>query len=221
MADKKEIVSLIDKYVTTPEGMKPEKLHIFFDKKTRTHVDQYQTALLVARNIPFNIQTITVSDPLVLVTANVFRIKDGEQARRQAMQYYEKWTNDALKHAWTMAVLTDNEFEGEPMDWDDDPMPPPGVPIIPEPKLNLQNPTERRLKQIVDLIDQSRELQLEVQTAVNNALVELVNDDEDVDPDEKTGFQPEPTDSGVHDEVSSDNNNHRTRPRKSAKADKV
>src|SRR5690348_11695776 len=150
---EKEIVSLIDKYVTTPEGMKPEKLHILFDKKTRTHVDQYHTALLVARNIPFNVHTITVSDPLVLVTANVFRIKDGETARRQAMQYYEKWTNDALKHAWTMAVLTDNDFDFEPVDWDDDPPPPPGVPIVPEPKLNLNNPTERRLKQIVDLID--------------------------------------------------------------------
>lgn len=198
------LTSIIDQIVPAPEGMSPTQLHILFDKKTRGYAEQYETALKISRNIPFNPQQIAVTDPLVLIIANVFSITDGQQAIRQAVQYYEKWALDCIKHGWMLALLSDNTFYNQPSEWEAPDAPPPGIPIIPEPKYNLSNPTEARLKQIVDYLSIDTDFQQTVMTTVNNAMVKLVNEVEEVDP--VTTFHTEPTDTDLHGEVSPANN---------------
>lgn len=198
------LTSIIDQIIPAPDGMSPTQIHILFDKKTRNYADQYTTALKVARGIPFNPQALSVSDPLVLIVANVFRITDGQQAIQQAIQYYEMWSVEAQKHGWTLAILADNTFTTSPKPYEPKDSPPPGIPIIPEPKLNLSNPTEARLKQIIDYLEIDSDFQQKVMTTVNDAMVRLVNEVEEVDP--ATNFQPESTDTDLHGEVSADDN---------------
>lgn len=198
------IVSIIDQIIDAPEGMSPSKLHLLFDKKTRGYAEQYTTALQIARGIPFNPQAIPVTDPMVLVIANVYRITDGQQAINQAIQHYQKWMMDATKHGWMLALLSDNDFRNEPTAWDAPEPPPPGIPVVPEPKPNLLNPTERRLKQIIDYLSIDQDFQQTVMTTVNDAMVRLVNEVEEVDP--VTTFQPDAVDTDLHGETSATDN---------------
>ena len=198
------ITSIIDQIIPAPEGMSPTQLHILFDKKTRSYAEQYETALKVARNLPFNPQQIAVTDPLVLIVASVFRMTDGQQAIRQAIQYYEKWSVDAMKHGWMLALMADNTFTNPPAPYTAPEPPPPGIPVVPEPKYNISNPTEARLKQIIDYLEVDSTFQETVMTTVNNAMVKLVNEVEETDP--VTNFQPEPVSADLHGEVSADDN---------------
>lgn len=207
-----ELTSIIDRIIDAPEGLVPSKLHVLFDKKTRGYADQYETALQVARNIPFDSSKLSVTDPLVMIVANVFRITDGQQALVQAQQYYNKWALDAKKHGWMLALLADNDFVGEPEPYPAPDAPPPGIPIIPEPKYNILNPTERRLKQMIDYLDSDDNFQQTVMTAVNDAMVKLVNEVEETDP--VTTFHVEPTSSDLHGETSANDNPNSTKSRR-------
>jgi hypothetical protein len=199
-----ERTNLIDEWIDSPEGVLPEKIHIFFDKSTRDYADQYTSALHVARNIPFNISTIPVTDPLSLVVANVFNIKEGNVATQKARAYYERWAYDALKHGWVLALLENNEFTNTPEPYDESKLPR-GIPVLPEPKYDLSNPTEYRLKQIFDWLASDINLQMTVMTTINNAFAKLVSETEAEETDKRTGFQPEPANSDVHAEIITDN----------------
>lgn len=215
---QKEMTYLFDFEIDAPEGANPSKIRLLFDKKTRVYSEQYHDALKIARGIPMQISTIPVTDPLVLIMANVYRIKDGDKARLLAMQQYERWSYEALKHAWMMAILSTNTFTEPPKEWEEDEPPPPGIPVIPEPKFDISNPTEYRLKQIVDYLNVSQDFQLAVMSRVNDSMVALVNEADETD--ERTGFQPNSTNPVVHTQAESDNDNDSAKPnrRKTNKA---
>lgn len=199
MADVIERKSIIDEYIPSPEGSSPEQIHVLFDRRTRDYADQYHTALRVSRGLPFLPEEISITDPLVLVLINIFHLTDGQRALRTARSYYDKWNRDAKMHGFMLALLADNQFYGEPKEWSTESDTPPGIPTIPEPKYDLNNPTERRLKQIIDFLSADDTFQFTVMNRVNDAMVNLVNE---VEKDPVTGFQSGTTDSNLHGAVS-------------------
>ena len=215
MAEQTEIKTIIDDWVDTPEGTVPTKIHILFDKNTREFAEQYTSALHISRNIPFNLSTIPMTDPLALLISNLFRLTDGAEAIQKARGYYEQWAYEATKHGWILALLEDNEFINKPEDYGVE-RKPRGIPTIPEPKQQLSNPVEYRLKQIFDLLSIDVALQMTVMNTINNAFAKLVQEVEETD--NRTGFQSEPTGADVHDETSSNSNNDGDKPVKRSKA---
>ncbi len=198
MPKTKEIKSIIDEYIDAPEGASPPQLHVLFDSRTRDYADQYHTALRVSRGLPFLPEEISITDPLVLVVINIFHLTDSNRALRMARQYYDKWNRDAKMHSFMLALLSDNTFFTEPTEWDTDNDIPPGIPYIPEPKYDLANQTEKRLKQIVDYLSINDEFQLSVMKRVNDAMVNLVNE---VEKDTVTGFQSGAVSPDLHGEA--------------------
>jgi len=201
MAEQVENTKLIDEWVEMPEGSTPAKIHIVFNRDTRDWADQYTSALHISRDIPFNLSTIPVTNPLALIISRMFHITDGNVAVQQAKGYYESWAYDALKHGWILALLEDNDFFSQPEPYEEERQPR-GLPMIPKPKYDLNNPVEKRLKQIFDTIAVDTNVQVEVMTKINNAFVKLVQEVEEVD--DRTGFPADGTDSDVHAEVSPD-----------------
>jgi hypothetical protein len=197
---KPEVTKIVDEWVDAPEGMFPPRLHILFDKDTRDFADQYVSALHTSRNIPFNINSIPVTDRIALLVANVFRIQDGNEVIRKAVSYYEKWAYEAQKHGWILALLENNEFTNVPTPYEPQRVPR-GITIIPDPVHDLNNQTEYRLKQIMDYLDSDPMLQQQVMSRINDAFAKLVSEVGDGDKDSRTGFPPESTGGDVHGKV--------------------
>ena len=213
MANKKtpnQIEYLVNEYVDT-NVEEPEKLHILFDKNTRTAVDQYDMALKVARGIPFNTESVSITDPLSLIIAKQYAEQDGNKVVRMAAQHYEKWAYDVQQHSWLLGLLVDNEFINIPEPWEVSKAPP-GLPEIPEPSLNLSHPLEYRLKQIIDFLGSDMMLQSRVMTIINNSMAKIVADVEGVT--DTAGFQPVSANDDIPAQTSADDNNTRKRTKR-------
>lgn len=176
MSKPQKLESLFDVYIDAPEGCVPEKLHILLNSKFKSIADQYKNALFMARGIPFSQSLITLADPVALTYSKLLVDEipdDKERAARaitMAMSTYERWADEAEKESWSLAMLTDNVFSNAPL-----PYPPQeeGLPgLLPElnPVRNLQNRTERRLKQILDYLDTDITFRMEVEAAINGQI---------------------------------------------------
>lgn len=209
-----ENTAIIDEWVDAPEGSKPEKLHILFNANAREFADQYSSVLHISRQIPFNISAVPMSDPLCLIIARLYNLTEGDKARQIAISHYEKWSYDAQRHAWILALLEDNEFVNTPTPYMNTGKTPRGVIGIPEPAHDLSNTVEYRLKQIMDYLATNVDFQLRVMSAINSALAKLVNEAEETDT--RTGFQPVTVDGNVHAADVAVSSNNRVRPTKRA-----
>ena len=173
--DKPARATIVDKYIDTPEGIDgPEKIHILLDSRTMKIAGQYQDALFVARGVPFNLATVSISDPLALLIASQNPKLKGNDVVRQAQAWYEQWQQAAEQDSWALALLADNKLTNEPTPYVDDDDPIPGLPFIPEPKRDLDNPVEYRLKQVMDLADSTIEFSQQFYSAINEAFTEAI-----------------------------------------------
>lgn len=180
--------TLVDAWVDTPEGTTPEKIHILLNRKVVNFAEQYKRALINVRSIPPNRSTVTAADPIALVyMQNGYK---AEEAIRAAIGTYEQWENEADQEAWILALTFDNVFTAEPEPYDpDDSDKPPGVLSFDAPR-NLNNGTERRLKQIMDIANSDFEFGRRFMSEINEAIAKAIQLGSETD---VAGFRPAKT----------------------------
>jgi hypothetical protein len=195
---------LIDLWMTVPNEDAPgypDKLHLLFNRDAVEFSTQYRDALYVARGIPFSTDNITPADIMSLVVASTAGKKiamKSEEAVRRAKQIYERWAEQAERDSWTLAILYDNEFDFQPKPFSDvKPKVAPGLPMLPEPKRDLADPVEFRLKQINDLVNVTYDFRLLVERTINDCLTKLAQFGEAVKEVDPMGFRPTTVDTAV------------------------
>lgn len=181
------------------EGL-PETLHVMFDRNAVEYSEQYRDALYVSRGLPFNVEEVGPTDILTILVANTMGAKgalSSNDAVRRAQGHYKRWIDAADKDAWTLAILYDNVFTHQPTSYPEPAKPPPGITAVPEPKRDLKDPVEFRLKQIVDLFNVSREFRTLVERTINDVLTKMAQYGEAVKQKDSFRIQQGATDSSV------------------------
>lgn len=200
---------LFDVTLNAPDNLKPEQVRIVLDSKTRNYQEQYADQLHLSRNVPFNVNALTVADVLVVYFLQKPHIRSAEQpatiAMMAARQTYEQWANDIQQESWVMALLAHNEFQTDPTPYEDDDVAP-GLEKPIKPTRNLLNPVERRLKQIYDLLGADAAFSVEVQNAINAAFAEVLTREGRDEIDPETGFQLSGTGGDTPKEAKPDDN---------------
>lgn len=142
------------------------KIHLKIDVATIQDIlGKYHDALIMSRGIPFDRDSISPTDNLVMFIAGKYTWLKPEDCVRTAKSHYEKLNQDAYREAMILAVIAskDNVFTIIPTDYERESeaeedqlpgMPPP----LPEPKKDLKNPVEYRLKQFMDTIISANDL---------------------------------------------------------------
>lgn len=172
--------NLLDVFVDAPEGATPAKLHIVLNKKFKGYADQYKNALFLARGIPFSQSTVAMTDPLAMIYSRSLETEEPDDKKRaqraiqMAIGTYNRWAEKAEEEAWTLAMLTDNIFTGDPEPYEDESESLPG--LMPEinPTRNLNNQTEKRLKLILDYLNIDIMFRVEVEQVINGAIAEAI-----------------------------------------------
>lgn len=172
---------LIDKWIEAPEGSVPAKLHLKLDVNFKKNADRYQNAIMVARGIPFDRSNLTMMDWVSITYAKRMEaeIPDDKARAQKAIQMaaatYDRWEQKAEEEAWTLAMLVDgNSFSVDPLPYDEDDDTLPGIEPELNPQRDLNNPTERRIKQILDFMNQDPMFRITVQTEINGAIAEAI-----------------------------------------------
>jgi len=202
IADSKDTTLIdINLEVSPPTKGLPEKLHVMFDRNAVEYSEQYRDALYVSRGLPFNVEEVGPTDILTILVANTMGAKgalSSNDAVRRAQGHYKRWMDAADKDAWTLAILYNNTFDHQPTSYPEPAAPPPGIAAIPEPKRDLKDPVEFRLKQIVDVFNVSREFRTLVEKTINDVLTKMAQYGEAVKQADSFRVQSGSTDSTVH-----------------------
>lgn len=141
---------MVDKTIMTPKG----EVRIYLDAETmRENVDNYYDKLRSARRIPFDLSDMSPLDPAIVEASAKYDYMEPAQVLETVRQHYEVIGRKALKDAWIIAATK----ETKNLRFEPDPYAPPEAPTddwdihLSEPEINLLNPVERRLKQIMDM----------------------------------------------------------------------
>lgn len=189
-----KFTNVVDVTIDTPEGAYPPKIRLLLNRNVIKMAEQYKDALFVSRHIPFNMNAIPISDPIAMIVGTQYHIS-GNEAVMQAQNWYSEWAAEAEREAYTLAMLADpmNVFTNEPLPYPPQENPPPGIPFIPKPQRNLSIPVERRLKQIIDILNLDPMFESKVMSAINNAFLEAAR----LAVTDAAGFRSGSTDSDV------------------------
>lgn len=179
--------ALFDVSVDAPKDSGIEKVRILADAQSVEYITQYQDALYVSRGIPFDIDSISIGNPLALIIANQNKEKamKGVEALRRAKSWYNSWADEARKEAVILGLLADNEFTKEPTPYVERKTAP-GIQVIPTPTYDINDPVEYRLKQIKDVLASDVDFQVRLMTQISNAIGSLAQMSGDTD---DAGFQ--------------------------------
>lgn len=201
IADTKDTTLIdINLEVTPKTDGFPEILHVLFDRNAVEYSEQYRDALYVSRGLPFSVDEVGPTDIMTILVANTMGAKgalSSNDAVRRAQGHYKRWIDAADKDAWTLAILYDNTFTHQPTSYPEPAKPPPGIAAVPEPKRDLKDPVEFRLKQIVDLFNVSREFRTLVEKTINDVLTKMAQYGEAVKQKDSFRVQPGTTDSEI------------------------
>lgn len=148
---------LIDKVIETSKG----ELRILIDYEFfLTDLEKYSDRLRIARAIPFDLDNISPSDPAIMAASKIMDWTDDTVAIVESVKrHYAGLDAQARKDAMVLAATRKNsifEFEPKPYDpvrvqeeeWEVS---------LPVSERNLNDPIERRLKQIFDLLSESQD----------------------------------------------------------------
>jgi hypothetical protein len=159
-----------------------------------TDVRNYTMKLQQARGIPMNLEAIAPNDPVVqFITKNMPWVP-ADRVIHTAIEHYEMVMREVEADAGlvTMTLTSDKScWERVPTPYD-----PPikdefaieGDIDIPEPERDLRHPTERRVKQIRDIMIDNPASFMDMQEAISTALI-LVQRNAGAETDDD-GFRP-------------------------------
>ncbi len=216
--------AVIDVKVSLPEDSKHlingGHLLLYFDIDTRTMIRDIAAELLMSRNLPVEVDSIGIDDPLVLWLGTRRQAEfseDGTDAILAARHIYRTRIEDCNREAIIIALTAYTEIVGQfddggklivPRPYEKDKAPLSGKKRsvflasvqkreddIPPVRRNLKNPYEARLKWVDDILsDVGLEFYINATRAINTAVMEILSDLEEKD---KSGFQPETADRAL------------------------
>lgn len=158
-------------------------IHVFADE-LMGDISRYQDMLRTARGIPFDLSTVSSADPLALLASQNMDWATPEEIVEATRQHYEKLVNDARNHAILLALTKKTpKYTFVPEPWVEEPIGEDWEFSLPTPVLNLNNPLERRLRQITMMMDSSVEVRLELAKAMNVMFVEAERRSRELDDD--------------------------------------
>lgn len=185
---------VFSKEFETPSGV----LRIVIDVSRITNdVQNYTMKLQQARGIPMNLEAISPTDTVVQFIAKNMPWIPADRVMRTAIEHYESLMRDVTSNAGLIAMTLKSDktcWDRIPAEYDkpkrdefaiDDDV------DIPEPERDLRHPAERRLKQIMDLMIENPGSFIDIQEAINTALI-LVQRGVGAETDDD-GFQPAST----------------------------
>lgn len=199
---------LLDKIFETELGA----LRILVDfEYVLEDISKYTDRLIMARNLPFDVDNLSPADPMLVTASQLMSWNtDANQVFIAVKQHYENLLKRAQSDATVLAMTKTNKFEFEPQpyppesesagDWDIS---------LPNPVRNLNNPIEKRLKQVYDMITSDSSVQHEFLNALNVIVIEADRRSQKVDDD---GFQSR----RINGTSSKKNGSHRLQPKVSS-----
>lgn len=166
-------------------------------------IENYTNKFMMIRDVPFDTVNIAPSDPLLLYAAAQFKwITDNNEIVRLVRSHYEMRANKAREGAAVLAITRSNPAFGfdptpypeeEKDEWDNS--------ELPVPPINLNNPVERRLKQVYDLISSDVTVFSEFQNAMQTIFIEASRRAQERDED---GFRTRRSNRTVSKKTSAD-----------------
>lgn len=162
---------LYDETFETPKG----SVRVAVDfSRILDDVQGYTDKLMLARSIPFDTDNLSPADPMVIIaSAGMPWITDSMEVVNTARRHYDLHAGKARMDAVVLASTRLNPayaFDPDPYpeieqgdEWDFS---------LPEPKKNLLNPVERRLKQIYDILTSDAEVVARFYAAMQTVFVE-------------------------------------------------
>lgn len=198
---------LVDKIVEVGK----HKVHLYGSVEDLSEIIQaYQNALLDARGVPLQAAGYDQSsDPYVTWLIHNRRdiyvdpftgedYPDGPQRiHRAVVRYYERVHNDAFTDAGILAVCAKTpqlDFDPKPYEKEESPTLP-GLVKEPEIRKNIAHPVERRLKQLLDLLEEDPAVFFEASRVFSTIALNLRMR---LEGRTSEGFQPEPTDGSAN-----------------------
>lgn len=157
-------------------------------------IQNYTMKLLQARDIPMNLESLPPNDKVVQFITNNMPWVPADRVMRTAEAHYEGLMREVDGNAGLIALTLTSDvtlWNVDPEPYDEpknDPYAIEGDREIPEPEKNLLHPTERRLKQILDAMVSNPKSFIDMQDAINTALI-LVQRGVGAETDDD-GFQP-------------------------------
>lgn len=153
-----------------------------------TDQQDYFAKLLESRRLPRDPDSIAPDDPLipiVLKLPHIAAMPDKTRAEQDAKSravlselatHYNKHIRQAESDAIMLAITMENEFVDPPTPYEDS-MPTnrkrPGLVDLPEPKRDLNNPVEARLKQLLDALAKSPRALQQLQEATTFMAIDI------------------------------------------------
>jgi hypothetical protein len=156
------------------------------------NIESYHQKLLHSRGVPMNLETINPKDPRLTVVAKLPWLKSPRDQKAYLTNYYEVEHTKAQREAALLAMFANqqNVLTFEPAPYPLDAVLPGMEDELPSIRRNLAIPLERRLKQIMDLIEDP-EVYARVM-AMMERIVASIEGGGDTETDED-GFQPSAT----------------------------
>lgn len=138
-------------------------------------VSDYQAKLMQARRIPMNQEAISPADPLVkFVTEHMTWVPETDVIWT-ASQRYAELANQAYGHAAVLAItaVPENNWEFDPAPYEQEAKGYmiPGDVEFPEITYNLRHPLERRLKQLMDMMETNLLVRRQIEETMTNTLI--------------------------------------------------
>lgn len=175
-----------DRIISTPKG----DVHLLIDRNDMLeYSNRYYDKLRMGRGIPFDLGTISSNDPMKIYMATHMPWATPMEVIATVNGYYEKLDSDARRMsyilAWTRHTHIPKSLQPEPYEpdasrdeWD--------TTDLPEIAINLLNPIERRLKQIMDMIASNQDTATEFFQIMQTMYIEAERRNRQQDED---GFQ--------------------------------
>jgi hypothetical protein len=203
--EKPGSAALIDTTIPVPshiEGI--TEFRLVLNTATLKQSETIANALVVSRRLPFNPDAISISDPFAMYIMGTRPDLTGQDSVREAEGHYERFLRQAQTDSIIVAMTAYNTLpnteprpyldDAEALDaeWGEDGAPEwvKAIPAIPEPKYNLNNPYEKRLKLIMDFLeDCGLEFTLQFNRVINNDLATKLRE-MGVEGSDEAGFQP-------------------------------
>lgn len=190
MATKTKLNKIVDadEYLICEVVKSKEGDFILSAKKNVLEIARmYRDKLMLLRNIPLDIENISPRDPHIkYIEKNMPWLKTVKQKVDYLRGYYTIAQRDAWEDAIVLSMFTDpsNEFKNDPSPYKHEAAGIPGLEEdadIPKPVKNLQAPIEKRLKQIIDIIDRNEKAFEPVMERINDTVSKFNDEESDED----------------------------------------
>ena len=203
-ARKEEILAnfnpvLLDEAITSEDG--EVTLHLKLNiQKFLERKENYADALMNIRHLPYDLELVSGSDPIALLVASqrpAMVKADPNSATRYAVQYYKQHISMVQQEAAILVFISSKEnnslLDKEPLPYDDkqrdedDDLP--GILFLPEPRRDLTDPVEIRLRNFYEVLSDHGDLIQAFYTRFNAAMGVLSERAKELGERDEAGFR--------------------------------